>query len=173
MLRKNKSGFTLIELLIVMAIIAVLVTLAILSYRTIQMRGRDAQRKANLNQLSKALEVFYADHGFYPSWDGNGHMQSCPYTTFGTCVWGSSQFNDSSTIYFALLPKDPISTQYYYYRNVTNSSGQKYQIFAALENPKDPNCLTSSCDSNPIGVSCGTKTCNFAVTSPNTTASEY
>jgi prepilin-type N-terminal cleavage/methylation domain-containing protein len=170
------GGFTLVELLVVMAILGVLVTLVAGGFRTAQMRGRDAQRKSDLKELANALELFYTDHGQYPPESG-GSISACPYdSSLGTgtaCLWGKSEMTDNKTIYFKILPKDPISSQFYVYRIVPGSNNQKFQIFARLENPKDQDCLGEDCLNPPVSITCGdTKLCNFAITSANTTATE-
>lgn len=143
---KSKSfGFTLIELLIAMAIMGILATVGLGSFRTAQMRGRDAQRKSDLKQISNALELYFSDYRVYP-----------PTFSF------SGEFTDNKTSYLKVVPNDPGGTYVY---NVS-SSGNKYQLFARLENTEDKNI------NNNITVSCGTVTCNFAVTSPNTTPTE-
>jgi hypothetical protein len=64
---------------------------------------------------------------------------------------------------------------------VDSVANQGFQLFAKLENTKDMNCLPDltgnpSCTSPaniPSGVTCGTGvTCNFALTSPNVTATQ-
>jgi prepilin-type N-terminal cleavage/methylation domain-containing protein len=173
---KNK-GFTLVELLVVMAILGVLVTLVAGGFRTAQMRGRDGKRKSDLKEIANSLEVFYSDHGEYPDASG-GRIQACIYDPIagsGDCTWGASEFTDNATAYFKTLPEDPVSAQFYVYRVnliVDNANNQKYQLFARLENPEDQNCLDGDCANSPVAHSCGTYTCNFAVTSANTTPTE-
>ena len=144
----NKKGFTLVELLVVMAILGVLVTVTIGSFRSSQARGRDAQRKSDLKQVASALELYYSDYGKYPD----------------TVTWGA-EFTDGKTVYFKVIPKDPVSANSYYYRIVDSGTNQKFQLFTFLENTQDPSLITTS-------YSCGSKTCNFSITSPNTTPSE-
>lgn len=158
-------GFTLIELLVVMSIIGVLAALAVGSFRTAQMRGRDATRKSDLKQISHSLELFYADYGKYPN-ATSGKIAGCSYNpslnTGTACTWGESEFTDGKTVYFKVLPKDPIESQDYIYEVVSGSSNQKYKLFATLENSEDKDCLDDDCSRDP----------NFAVTSANTSANE-
>jgi len=173
---KNK-GFTLVELLVVMAILGVLVTLVAGGFRTAQVRGRDSKRKSDLKEIANSLEVFYSDHNEYPDANG-GLIQACQYDPAmgsGDCTWGASEFTDGATIYFKTLPEDPVSSQNYVYRVqeiADNANNQKYQLFAKLENPEDQNCLGGDCANSPVAHSCGADTCNFAVTSSNTTPTE-
>lgn len=173
---RNK-GFTLVELLVVMAILGVLVTLVVGGFRTAQMRGRDSKRKSDLKEIANALEVFYSDHGKYPDASG-GQIQACPYDPSEEstdCGWGVREFTDDKTVYFRIMPKDPVSSQNYVYRaQMIEDSGnnQKYQLFARLENPEDQNCLGGDCANSPVAHSCGVYTCNFAVTSSNASSTE-
>jgi general secretion pathway protein G len=174
-MRNNKSGFTLVELLVVMSILGVLVTLVAGGFRTAQLRGRDAQRKADLKEIANSLELFYSDYGKYPDASGT-QIAACPYDPVGetgtACTWGDDEFTDSKTVYFKELPGDPESSYNYVYRLVPSSNNQKYQLFARLENPRDPNCLGGDCSTSPVSISCGGAVCNFAITSANTTPTE-
>jgi len=173
----KSKGFTLVELLVVMAILGILVTLIGGGFRTAQMRGRDAQRKSDLKEIANSLELFYADHNRYPS-ALNGAIEACPYdpeTETGiACAWGTGEVTDGKTTYFKMLVNDPLSNQgyVYLYRIVPGSNNQQYQVFARVENEKDQDCIGGNC-SNPVALLCaGSKACNFAVTSANTTATE-
>jgi type II secretion system protein G len=175
--KMENRGFTLVELLVVIAILGVLVGIGLVSFMSAQARGRDAGRKSDLKQIGSALELYYSDYGSYPSASG-GKIAGCPSVTSTACTWGSGQFTDQKTLYFRVLPEDPITGQNYYYRTVTVNSvpNQGFQLFAKLENTQDPECLGGNCGTHsdlPSGVSCGgTGTCNYAVTSPNTTPTE-
>jgi len=59
-------GFTLIELMIVMAIIGILATLAIPTYKYANIKAKEAVLKENLFRLRDTLDQFYADRGNYP-----------------------------------------------------------------------------------------------------------
>ena len=64
---KNKSGFTIVELLIVIVVIAILAAITIVAYNGIQARARDNIRYADAKAIMKALELYKADNGNYPS----------------------------------------------------------------------------------------------------------
>lgn len=64
---KRKSGFTLVELLVVMAIIALLLSLAVPRYFGSVDRSKEAVLKENLYLMRDALQKYYGDKGKYPS----------------------------------------------------------------------------------------------------------
>lgn len=167
--RKISSGFTLVELLVVMAIIAVLATVIIGGFRSSQMRGRDSQRKADLKQISNALELFFQDYGRYPPASGT-LIAACSYnpgTGVGTaCSWGSGTMSDGKTTYMRTVSADPLTFQNYVYR--VSSTFNSFQLFARLENTEDKNCINDNCEAPGVVVTCGGgNLCNFGVTSTN------
>lgn len=64
--KKNQEGFTLFELLIVIAMIAILVSIAVVSYSSIQLRARDSRRSSDLKAIQNASEQYYAANSAYP-----------------------------------------------------------------------------------------------------------
>jgi prepilin-type N-terminal cleavage/methylation domain-containing protein len=63
---KNRNGFTLIEMLIVMAIVALLLTIALPRYFGSLEKSKDIALQENLKVLRVSLDRFYADKGHYP-----------------------------------------------------------------------------------------------------------
>ncbi len=63
---KYKLGFTLVELLITVTILGILSTVAYVGVGEIRKTIRDNKRRADLNQVARALELFKADYGQYP-----------------------------------------------------------------------------------------------------------
>lgn len=112
---KNLKGFTLIELLIVIMILGVLASLITGSFFTSLKKGRDAKRKADLEQITRALEMYYEDKRTYPD-----------SLTFGS----SLPDPDSTKIYMQKIPNDPTSGKDYEYK-LTDES---YRLYACLEN---------------------------------------
>lgn len=65
--QKSLSGFTLIELLIVITIIGILAVALLPSVLGAPSRARDAARKADMNNLIGALELYNSDNQGYPA----------------------------------------------------------------------------------------------------------
>jgi general secretion pathway protein G len=59
-------AFTLVELIVVMAIIALLLTIAVPRYFHSTDKAREAVLKENLAQMRTAIDQYYADRGAYP-----------------------------------------------------------------------------------------------------------
>ena len=150
----NKKAFTLVELLVVMSIIGILAAVGIGSFRTTQMKGRDAQRKSDLKQISNSLDLYYADYGQYPS--------------SAQVAWGSEFSDAKGTIYFKTVPSDPLTDNSYSYLYRVSADSQMYQLFAQLENTEDRDRITTT-------YACGAASgnCNYALTSANTNASDW
>lgn len=55
-------GFTIIEVLVVLAVVGILTTIVVGGFRKTQRRGREAQRKNDLKQLSESqIADLYVD----------------------------------------------------------------------------------------------------------------
>jgi len=161
-------GFTLVELLIVMAILAILASLGFSQYRTSQQKARDAQRKADLSNVARALEMYYNDNSQYPvstdcSSQEVGKMvvnKNCPQET--VLDWGQGfevEINNSTIVYMKRLPQDPKSSYSYCYE----SSGGNYRLFSILENSHDRDYNKF----NPSGYSCHGAIYNYGISSSN------
>ena len=141
---KATKGFTLIELLVVIAILGLLATIGIGSFQSSQIKGRDAQRKHDLGQIQKALEMYYNDYKAYPD-----------AINFGA-TWEDAQ----GTIYIKTVPNDPKGGNYCY---ESDANGSYYKLYAKLENSQDPKIITP--DSSVCPASAGY---NYGVSSSNT-----
>lgn len=127
------AGFTLIELLVVISIIGLLSSVVLASLASARSKARDAKRRSDMAQYSRAAEMLYID------------------TNVGPTTTGYIEFEDSN-LYPALVPKympsipiDPGSNGgllYMYYRKdyIANGCGstpepEKYAFYTRLENP--------------------------------------
>jgi len=111
-MRKHK-GFTLIEILVTVVIIAILTAIGVVAYSSINKRSRDAKRKSDIEQIRSALEMYRSDNGYYPNitWGDYAHAS------------GLETLLDP---YIPDIPSDPLSTQYYWYKELGLSDGKYY-----------------------------------------------
>lgn len=65
--RRRAGGFTLIELIVVLAIVALLVTLALPRYFHSVERSRETVLRHDLKTMRDAIDKFFADQGRYPA----------------------------------------------------------------------------------------------------------
>lgn len=133
----NKKGFTLIELLIVIIILGVLAALITGNFFTSLKKGRDAKRKADLEQITRALELYYGDKKTYP--------------LTNELIFGSTLTYSGNT-YMQKVPNDPISGKNYEYLSTT---GTDYKLFACLENNLQQLTYISSGYTTSTMTSCG------------------
>lgn len=106
---KKRAGFTLLELLVTIAIIGTISTIAIAVVSIARAQSRDVKRISDLQEVRKALELYYDVNGRYPIFNCGG--QSSVYsddTTPGDgfdCKW--ERLGDALAPYIANFPKDP------------------------------------------------------------------
>ena len=154
-MKKNIRGFTLIELLLVIIILGILAALIMGNISNSLKKGRDARRKADLNQIRSALEIYYEDKGAYPS-----------------TISFDQPLTDADTgkIYIKRVPDDPLSVSSYTYYYCVSTDYQSYQLYAFLENSQDPQIITPAPLANCVDFNCGTGIdCNYGTSTPNTT----
>lgn len=98
-------GFTLIELMVTITIIAILSTVGLVVYSTVQKTARVSKRVQDLQALRTAIELFKSSVGSYPS-----------VTTAGTfvCANALSGSNALTPTYMPTIPDDPSGSGYCY-----------------------------------------------------------
>ena len=162
----HEKGFTLIELLVVISIIGLLASVILVSVNSVRMKARDAVRKSNLNQISKAIEMFYFETGSYPKEGCNEDSSNgCSHTDdWWTGNGLAADYHGHNMSEFITLPIDPINDTIYYYRYephcTVGTTKQGYFLRARLEGTgssyyvrsgiqdSDSDC-GSKCDSGP------------------------
>jgi prepilin-type N-terminal cleavage/methylation domain-containing protein len=69
MIKRTSAAFTLIELLVVITIIAILASIALPAFTSVQQKGKQTKALSNAKQIALALRLYGADHdGVYPSY---------------------------------------------------------------------------------------------------------
>ncbi|PIS09681.1 hypothetical protein COT75_00595 [Candidatus Beckwithbacteria bacterium CG10_big_fil_rev_8_21_14_0_10_34_10] len=144
-LNKTKKAFTLIEVLVATTIIAILTAIAVNSYASAQKKSRDGKRKADLETVRSALEMYRVDVGSYPSG-----------------VTYAAMINNLITAnYLKTTPADPKPSEYNY--EYTSTNVYSYCICAHVESSATVNecdCSPGNCDT-VAGASC-----NYEISSP-------
>ena len=126
----TSRGFTLIEILVVVAILAILVSIGAASYLRAQRNARDLTRTKDLNQVKTALEQYFEINLVYPT--GIDGKINCS----GEKAWGTEWTCEGHT-YMRALPEDPTTGQPYCYRNLVDTS--TFELFAKMENSNNGN----------------------------------
>jgi prepilin-type N-terminal cleavage/methylation domain-containing protein len=161
---RGKPGFTLIELLIVIVILAVLMVIGLGSFNSSQTKSRDSRRKTDLQNVARALEVYYNDKGEYPISSGNAGIAGQ--------VWGNAFVDPdlTDTLYMQVLPPDPSKFAYYY----ESTDGSYFQMYAYLENENDQSIVKDAEDVVMVysGTDCVIGSCNYGIASTNTEPAE-
>lgn len=125
----NKKAFTLVELIVVITILAVLWTIAFISFQNYVLSSRDSKRTTDIKNIVKSLELSKLQTWVYPQpgWVTN--------ITFSwATAWKQWEFNNDVTRVvrnFKEAPKDPLVDSFYAY-SVTNNQWE-YQLGAVLE----------------------------------------
>ena len=95
-------GFSLVELIVVMVILGMLASLVAVQTRGFLIRSKQNAAKAEIANLSTAVETFYADRGRYPTTDEGLEVLTQP-----TETWPEA--------FIKRLPKDPWKNDYEYF----------------------------------------------------------
>lgn len=96
-----RRGFTLIELLAVVAIIGILSSVVISSVNQARSRARDTKRISDVRQIQNALEVYFANNGYYPEFTSlNPRCNTRPSGTNSLNILVSQGF-------ISVVPDDP------------------------------------------------------------------
>lgn len=141
-LKMKKIGFTLIELMIVISVIGILSTIGMASFQNSQRRSRDAKRKADLEIVRSALEMYRSDLGVYPN---TGDLDSL----VGT--------------YLSSLPLDPKYPLFTYQYKKTEDGG--YCLGCFLEAETTNNCPQNKCGDLSLCLP-DTDSCNYCLINP-------
>lgn len=166
MAQKKLSGFTLIELILVMILLSLLAIILLPNFTTTLIKGRDAQRKNDVSQIQKALEMYYEENRSYPTFTDIFNKKLC---TTSECD------NSTDTIFMVNVPNDPKSPSYTYLylpepTTSQNNLSSFYYILTPIENSLDSHTNVSQKGFifNGIALQCGASIpCKYYVSSSN------
>ncbi len=131
--RLRYHAFTLLELITTIAIIGIVAGFSFTSLQAARLRGRDSQRKADINLIAQGLDIYYAENRAFPT------------DSSGGCNFNSSQGTNwipNLTAHYLVStrqgqqPRDPLNTSLYRYTYLCSGS-TGYTLTATLENSKD------------------------------------
>lgn len=148
--RRSAQGFTIVELLIVIVVISILAAITIVTFSGVQERARFATYKADLANINKAIMIYHADNGTYPS--PTPGRAGC---TNGWCGWDQATGDDFipglSPKYIQALPQLPTSNHsndtYLYH----STNGTEYRLMRYKTNDGGLSALER--DGNPLSAS--------------------
>lgn len=150
----KKKGFTLVEVLIAMVIVILIAIVMVGTFVVIKPveKGRDSQRKKDLNRIQQAFEEYFSDKGNYPLDVNTWNIKS-------NCHSDKIDFSE----YLSPWPCDPNGDPY-----MIITETNKFRVMANLENKDDdeiPNdwyvrtdILMTGVDKNKV---------NYGISSPN------
>lgn len=161
-MKKSTSGFTLVEILIVVIIITILASIVAVSYNGAQGRARDSDRRADIANITKALEMYYDDNGAYPIPSATSSVIGNTWYSSGDASWATFQSALSSAM--SDVPKDPTGTTNgnpinagnYAYAYTSGSycgrnPGQWYLLVYRFEASANTKFSDGDCSTNPLG----------------------
>jgi len=127
-----RRGFTLIELLVVIAIIGILSATVLVSLNSARAKAKDASRMAAVQQMAKALELYYHDHGKYPEHPNPYYYAVSPHETDGDCGYSNAwcDLEEELSPYMSSLPRD-IGARRYTFK--TNEGASMYGLSVRLD----------------------------------------
>lgn len=148
-------------------VIVVLVVLGFAIYFNLQVslrRGRDIQRKNDMESIEKALLAYFTDNSsFPPSFEGKmvaclGGYDGNKIPQARACDWFTDPLTNiwSGTTYLPNIPTDPNHNEgarYYYVSN-----GRYFQLYTALEGKDEDEYTEAIARKN---IMCGNVLCNY------------
>lgn len=147
---KVTCGFTLIELLIVISIIGIISAISLFALQGSRESGRNARRRADLESIRSALEMYKADCNVYPA-----SLPSVGSSLTGVPGTTNCAGPGVSVTYLSSVPGDPSSNGSYSY--TVSASRQSYTLCAHIEGSSASVSGCGSCNPGP---------CRYRVTNP-------
>lgn len=121
-------GFTLVEMLVVVAVIAILLGIMLPALSRARARTREAQRKAALYEIRKAIELYLNQYGVLPGLTGPGECATSGCNSAQPQPWISGLAPD----FMSVIPADPLNGAEWRLRYRPTASGN-YELDAPVE----------------------------------------
>jgi prepilin-type N-terminal cleavage/methylation domain-containing protein len=134
----NRRGFTIAELIIVITIMAVLLTLGVVNFRSQQSNARDAERKADVESVVSHLETFY-NSGDDDDTNGTTLGTYPPVDPSATPTTGLTADADSITTYLRDIDLKSATAP-----TVTTDNGEGTSLVAANNSIQTPSGVTTA-----------------------------
>lgn len=115
-IKQNKNGFTLVEVLAMTVIVAIIVSVTLITFTSVRKKNRDAMRIADVTQLQNALSGYYRDNNTYPLAITAGNSLVAGSITYIASVPGNrAPYNDGSCPNTANYPytQDSVGASYH------------------------------------------------------------
>lgn len=141
--KTNTKGFTLVELIVVITILAILGTIAFVSFGGQSAAARDSKRKSDLGNLNTKIGVLNAGGTSITAFASGTTANALTTPSIGGAPSSTTDYVAGDLSYTALGAKQPdfqdpsISTSYKI--GTTSRAGGSYELVATLENDNNGN----------------------------------
>jgi len=171
-----KKGFTLIELVIVIAILAILASVVVLTLNPAQLmaQARDSQRISDLGSIKSAIALYMATAST-PAIAANGPFAMVSTVCTGYFSTGTCTVNASTTVDgtgwvrivltgttggspLSALPSDPTNSATYQYAFMGDTTNLVYKLVGKLESTKYGNTTNG-----PMATDGGNNVSNYEI----------
>lgn len=126
------------EIIFVSVVLGVLLCVSWFQLLISQMRTRDAQRKADVELVARALDNYLFDHLVLPASTADGKIVACGRQGQEVCEWdGGPIIDDDDVVYIKKLPIDPFAHKGRTYVYEVDETRQKYTLYVAVEYSRD------------------------------------
>ncbi len=146
------------EIIFAAGVVSLIFVISVVQLKAGAMKTRDAQRKADVELVARALVRYQEDYRILPGSD-NGSIVSCGREGIERCEWGEGQIVDQdNVVYLKKLPEDPKAGENRRYVYEVDRDRQSFKIYTALEYRRD------SAYKKGLTVTCGVNIqCNWYV----------
>ncbi len=131
--KSNKSAFTLVELIVVITILAILWTIAFMSFRWYNSNSRDSVRISDISNVITSMELYELEAWKYPIPSNWINVTYSWATVWNQWTLWKSVFTNVSKL--DKIPKDPLLDKEYTYS--VSQNGTEYEVSWIIEGDED------------------------------------